>query len=289
MPEMGSTVIRVLEIALLVAFVVSIIYDSTRFVKREYVIRSEKILKDSRIVLLSDLHNKCFGQKNEDLIKAVEEASPDFILIAGDMVTAAEKKTKYEEPIELLSVLASKYPVFYANGNHEYRIKTYKEVYGDLYEKYKEKLIGCGVRLLENEKVYLSDINVEIFGLEIGRKYYERFRQSTMEEDYIDNLLGKRKDGAFRLLIAHNPDYFKEYVKWGADLTVAGHLHGGVMRLPWLGGVISPMVRFFPKYDGGMFAEDDSVMVVSRGLGMHTIPIRIFNPGELIIIDLCRG
>ncbi len=288
MPEMGSTVIRVLEIALLVAFVISIIYDSTRFVKREYVIRSEKILKNSRIVLLSDLHNKCFGHKNEDLIKAVEEASPDFILIAGDMVTAAERKTKYEEPIELLSYLASKYPVFYANGNHEYRIKTYKEAYGDLYEEYKEKLIRCGVRLLENDKVYLSDTNIEIFGLEIGKKYYKRFQQNTMEEGYIDNLLGKKEDRAFRLLIAHNPDYFKEYVKWGADLTVAGHLHGGVMRLPWLGGVISPMVRFFPKYDGGMFVEDDSVMVVSRGLGMHTIPIRIFNPGELIIIDLCR-
>ncbi|TCL59967.1 hypothetical protein EDD76_103158 [Kineothrix alysoides] len=287
MPEMGSTIIRVLEIALLMAFVISIIYDSTRFVKREYVICSEKVLKKSRIVLLSDLHNKCFGHKNEDLIKAVEEASPDFILVAGDMVTAAEKKTKYEEIVEFLGCLASKYPVFYANGNHEYRIKTYKEAYDDLYEEYKEKLIKCGIRLLENDKVYLSDINVEICGLEIEKKYYKRFRQTPMEEGYIDRLFGKNTDGAFRLLIAHNPDYFKEYVKWGADLTVAGHVHGGVMRLPWLGGVISPMVRFFPKYDGGLFMEDDSVMVVSRGLGMHTIPVRIFNPGELIVIDLC--
>ncbi len=286
MPEMGSTIIHVLEIALFVAFVISIIYDSTRFVKKEYVICSEKVLKKSRIVLLSDLHNKCFGCKNEDLIKAVEEASPDFILVAGDMVTAAEKKTKYEEIVEFLGCLASKYPVFYANGNHEYRIKTYKEAYGDLYEEYKEKLIGCGIRLLENGKVYLPDTNIEICGLEIEKKYYKRFRQTPMEEGYIDRLLGKNTEGAFRLLIAHNPDYFKEYVKWGADLTVAGHVHGGVMRLPWLGGVISPMVRFFPKYDGGMFEKDDSVMVVSRGLGMHTIPVRIFNPGELIVIEL---
>ncbi len=286
MPEMGSTIIHVLEIALFVAFVISIIYDSTRFVKKEYVIRSEKVLKKSRIVLLSDLHNKCFGHKNEDLIKAVDEISPDFILIAGDMLTADEKKTKYGEMVEFLGCLASKYPVFYANGNHEYRIKTYKEAYGNLYEEYKEKLIECGIRLLENGKVYLPDTNIEICGLEIEKKYYKRFRQVPMEEGYIDRLFGRSTEGAFRLLIAHNPDYFKEYAKWGADLTVAGHVHGGVMRLPWLGGVISPMVRFFPKYDGGMFVKDDSVMVVSRGLGMHTIPVRIFNPGELIVIEL---
>lgn len=74
----------------------------------------------------------------------------------------------------------------------------------------------------------------------------------------------------------------------GADLTVAGHVHGGVMKLPLLGGVISPSFRLFPKYDRGMFEEYGKRMVLSRGLGMHTIPIRIFNPGELVVIHLER-
>lgn len=87
-------------------------------------------------------------------------------------------------------------------------------------------------------------------------------------------------------MIAHNPEYFEAYAGWGADLTVSGHVHGGVMRLPFLGGVISPRLTLFPKYDGGMFERNGRFMVVSRGLGTHTLPIRIFNPGELIMIEL---
>lgn len=286
MPEMGLTATKILELAIAAAFIISIIYDSTRFIKREYTIRSRKIRNKCKVILLSDLHNKCFGKENEDLVRAIEEAMPDIIVIAGDMLTADEEKTKYTVPVELVRHLATKYPVFYGNGNHEYRMKTYKKAYGNMYEDYKEELVKCGVRLLENDKIYLPDTNVEIYGLEIEKYYYKRFRRRPMPESYIENLVGKSKDERFELLIAHNPDYFKEYVKWGADLTVSGHVHGGVMKLPLLGGVISPMVRFFPKYDGGLFEEHGRRMIVSRGLGMHTIPVRIFNPGELIVIHL---
>ncbi|MDE7197816.1 MAG: hypothetical protein K2O15_02920, partial [Lachnospiraceae bacterium] len=84
----------------------------------------------------------------------------------------------------------------------------------------------------------------------------------------------------------HNPVYFDAYEAWGADLVVSGHVHGGIMRLPVLGGVISPALTLFPKYDGGVFYEKESTMILSRGLSSHTLPIRIFNPGELIVIDL---
>lgn len=109
-----------------------------------------------------------------------------------------------------------------------------------------------------------------------------------MGETYVEGLLGKSRRDCFELLIAHNPDYFDNYAKWGADLTVSGHVHGGIMRLPVLGGVISPMLRLFPKYDGGLFEKDGRQMILSRGLGMHTIPVRIFNPGELVVIHLLR-
>ena len=87
--------------------------------------------------------------------------------------------------------------------------------------------------------------------------------------------------------MAHNPDYFEEYAAWGADLVLSGHVHGGMMRLPILGGVVSPAFKLFPKYDGGLFQQGKSTMILSRGLGMHTIPIRIFNPGELILLKIC--
>ena len=80
--------------------------------------------------------------------------------------------------------------------------------------------------------------------------------------------------------------YFPAYAEWGADLVLSGHVHGGIMRLPLLGGVISPTLRLFPRYDGGLFQEGGSTMILGRGLGSHTIPIRIFNPGELVVVEL---
>jgi len=274
--------------AALAGLAVAVAYDSSRFIRSEYRIRSDKIRKKAKILLLSDLHNKSYGKNNKNLLAEIEKVNPDLVVVAGDMVTANEKKTRFEVPMALMKRLAEHYPVYYGMGNHEYRIKVYRKAYGNLFDEYKEKLKSYGVRVLENERVYLPEYNIEICGLEIRRRYYKRLHREPMGEGYIESLLGKTKEDYFELLIGHNPDYFPQYAGWGADLTVAGHVHGGVMKLPLLGGVISPSFRLFPKYDGGMFEEYGKRMVLSRGLGMHTIPIRIFNPGELVVIHLER-
>ena len=87
-------------------------------------------------------------------------------------------------------------------------------------------------------------------------------------------------------VIANATEYFEEYAAWGADMVLSGHVHGGIMKLPIFGGVISPKLVLFPKYDGGRFENGKATMILSRGLGMHTLPIRIFNPGELVVIHL---
>ena len=272
--------------AALAGLAIAIAYDSSRFIRREYRVCSDKIKKKAKILLLSDLHNKSYGKNNEKLLAEIEKVKPDLIVAAGDMVTANERKTHFEVPAALMERLAERYPVYYGMGNHEYRIKIYRKAYGNMFEEYKEKLKTYGVRVLENERVYLPEYNIEICGLEIRRRYYKRLRREPMEAGYIESLLGKARKERFELLIGHNPDYFQQYAEWGADLTVAGHVHGGVMKLPVLGGVVSPALRLFPKYDGGMFREYGKQMVLSRGLGMHTVPVRIFNPGELVVIHL---
>lgn len=278
--------IRIMAGAALAGVAAVIAYDSSRFVRREYRICSDKVGKNAKILLLSDLHNKSYGKKNEKLLAEIERINPDMIVVAGDMMTSNEEKTCLEVPLLLMKQLAKRYRVYYGVGNHEYRMKIYRKDYGNLFYEYKRKLKEYGVRFLENERVCLPEYNIEICGLEIERRYYKRFRREPMEPGYVRRLLGKAKEDCFELLIAHNPDYFKQYAEWGADLTVAGHVHGGVARLPLLGGVISPSFRLFPKYDGGIFEEYGKKMVLSRGLGMHTIPVRIFNPGELAVIDL---
>lgn len=273
-------------LAVIAAFFVAVMaVDCNRFVIRNYSCRVEKLKKSGRIILLSDLHNKSFGVKNEKLLSAVRRLSPDMILIAGDMYTA-EKNGDTDTASELVCALAKDYPVYYGNGNHEQKTNAETEKFGDMYRRFSEKIEKAGVRHLVNEKVYLPAFNMDIYGAEIGWDYYGKFQHGTMETSYLDRLIGKPDNARATVLIAHNPKYFEVYAGWGAGLVVSGHVHGGLMRLPFLGGVISPALKLFPKYDGGVFHEGKSTLVLGRGLGTHTLPVRIFNPGEVVVIDI---
>lgn len=276
-------------IAVLAVFFLTVIaVDCNRFVIRKYKCKTGKLKKDAKIILLSDLHNKSFGKGNRKLLKAIYKVDPDMILVAGDMYTSA-KDGDIRTAWELICELADKYPVYYGNGNHEHKTRLFPEEFGTMYQEFVEKIGEAGVSHLINEKVYLPAFNMDIYGLEIDREYYKKFKNVQMEKNYLEQLLGKTDENRFSLLIAHNPDYFETYAAWGADLVVSGHVHGGLMRLPVLGGVLSPAIRLFPRYDGGEFNEGNSTMILSRGLGTHTLPIRIFNPGELVIIELCQS
>ncbi|MCD7724834.1 MAG: metallophosphoesterase [Clostridiales bacterium] len=273
-------VIVILILCLLVSAV-----DCNRFVTLEYEIVSDKLTRPCRFVFLSDLHNKSFGKDNEKLVETIDGISPDGILVAGDMLTAAGRQD-FAPALSLMKRLASRYKIYYGMGNHEYRLKLYPDQYPGMYQGYMEGLAEAGIVPLVNENTYLPEFNLFICGAEIERRYYRRFRKTPMEPDYLPRILGQPETGGCQLLIAHNPEYFEEYAAWGADVVASGHVHGGIMRLPVLGGVLSPNLTLFPKYDGGRFEKGRSTMILSRGLGTHTIPLRIFNPGELIVISL---
>ncbi len=273
-------------IILLAAICLSVtVLDCNRFVTVAYEIKSDKITKPCRMVLLSDLHNKSFGSGNSRLLRRIDELTPDEILVAGDMLTATAGHD-YSPALGLMENLAKKYRVHYGMGNHEYRLGLYPDQYPAMYAGYMAGLKEAGIEPLINQRTYLPKWNMDVCGVEIDRRYYKHFRKMQMETEYLDNLLGKPKEDVFQVLIAHNPVYFETYAKWGADLVVSGHVHGGIMRLPVLGGVLSPSLTLFPKYDGGRFEHGRSTMILSRGLGSHTIPLRILNPGELGVIDL---
>ncbi len=277
---------KMVLICLLAAIVICLlaaVRDSNRFVTVTYEIRSDKITKPCTMALLSDLHNKSFGNENSRLIAAIDAVSPDGILVAGDMLTA-EKGADFGHALALMENLAARYRIYYGMGNHEYRLGLYPEEYPGMYKRYLSGLKRAGIEPLINETAYLPEWNISVCGAQIDRSYYKHFRRRPMEPSYLSKLLGEPGRDVFQVLIAHNPVYFDVYADWGADLVVAGHVHGGIMRLPVLGGVLSPSLTLFPKYDGGCFHEKKSTMILSRGLSSHTIPIRIFNPGELIVI-----
>lgn len=281
---MISWILIFIGIMMILCLVVSA-RDCNRFVTAEYEISSDKVIKPCKLVLLSDQHNKEFGKGNARLLEKIDSISPDGILVAGDMLTA-EKGKSFQPALRLMQSLAQKYKLYYGMGNHEYRLRLYPEQYDGMYERYMEGLAAAGIRPLINEQTYLPEFNISVCGLEMDRRYYSRFGRQAMEVEYLSRILGEAAEDSFQILIAHNPDYFEQYAAWGADLTVSGHVHGGIMKLPFLGGVLSPKLTLFPKYDGGKYEFQGADMVLSRGLGTHTLPLRIFNPGELVVINI---
>lgn len=261
------------------------LYDTHHFVVVKHVFTSPKIKKDTRLVMLSDLHNCQYGRENEQLFSAIRKAEPDYIVLVGDMITAV-KKEKFDKTLIFLKRLTEICPVYYAYGNHEQKISLYPERYGDMGARFEKALSETGVRPLRNAHTELTERGICLYGLEVEHAYYKRFETKPMAGDYLEKLLGKCSEATYSVLLAHNPEYFPEYADWGAKLVLSGHIHGGIIRVPFLGGFLSPAIRFFPKYDGGLFWEKESAMVLGRGIGTHTPRVRLFNPAELLVIDL---
>lgn len=288
--------IGVVCIVLLFICIISII-ENRRLIVTRYQVCSPKLPPDfngKKMVVLADLHNASFGKNNALLLQKIQEENPDYIVIAGDMIIA-KRGSDIRVPVKLIQELASSYPVYYAKGNHELRAALEPEVYGTLWEEYKTALQDS-VYWLDNKTIELTSqperkekserrMKVQLTGLDTDTKYYQRFRRKPMEVSYLRDVLGECDTDAYQILIAHHPAYFSAYAEWGADLVLSGHLHGGMVRLPGLGGMISPMVQFFPKYDRGRYQEGNSIMLLSGGLGNHTFKFRVNNLPELVSVE----
>ncbi len=257
----------------------------------EYEINTAKLpagTKGPVFCMLADLHNKSYGEENVRLAEAILVRRPDAVLVAGDLVTGHPGEAFLPAAALLRRLRAEGLPVFYGNGNHEYRMRLHPEDYGNLYIEYTKTLRDCGVILLENKKASFEagGLSMEIYGFELDELYYRKFCRASLQEEEIEKALGTPDEKRYNILLAHNPVYFHAYARWGADLTVSGHLHGGIIRIPGIGGVITPQARLFPRYDAGQFRFEGKDLVVSRGLGTHTVNLRIFNPPELSVIRL---
>lgn len=243
--------------------------------------------KEYKIVFLSDLHNYSYGVNNAKLVSAIKEESPDIILVSGDMLIGkpGEPTTVAEMFMKQLPDIC---PVYHANGNHEQRMKENQDLYGDTFFQYEESLVQAGVYCLVNERKALDwdEVPVSVYGLELPHMKYKKFKKHLLQTEDIDVLLGNPKEEEYNILIAHNPTFMDTYLEWGADLVVSGHLHGGVVRLPLIGGVVSPQFKLFPKYSGEMKRVGDKTVVVSKGIGIHTIKIRLMNPAEVVVLHM---
>ena len=240
-----------------------------KFNVTHYEFFSEKASRELKLAVISDLHSFSYGTGNERLLRAIKEAAPDLILIA--------------EELAKLGV-----PVYFTNGNHETRALLPDSESLGAYQEYRRGLEAAGIHLLNNESVrtMAGTMPVRISGLELPLSCYEKWKKPHLEEHYLTDSLGQASDDCLQILLAHHPAFARQYAAWGADITVCGHNHGGLICIPGIGSIISPQFMLFPEFDAGEFDMDGKRVYISRGLGTHTIHIRIFNRAELVTVTV---
>lgn len=294
--------IGVALLILIVIFLASLIHDNRTFVVRRYPVHTNKAGRPMTLVFISDLHNKIYPDGNKGIYDAIRAAHPDAIIIGGDMTIAkpaihkafAGDLSGMDEAITFLRELPTIAPTYFVNGNHEQRI--YETAFLGDDEKYRnvnrviqhfyDTLAALGIHQLHNAAEDLG--NVALYGYEHSCEHYEKIFSNPIPDGDPAERLGQPDPGKYNILIAHNPKFYDVYDRWGADLVLSGHVHGGLMRIGRL-GFIGPDLHLFPKYSGGTYYGKNGEMILSCGLGAHTLPIRIFNPGEISVVEILPG
>ena len=240
-----------------------------------YEVASQKLPESFdgfKIVQLSDLHGAEFGEDGMGLVEKVKELEPDIIALTGDFVTDEGDLAAVEK---LAARLVKLCPVYFVSGNHEFG--------SGLAVKVRNILERAGVKYLSNEYLTISRGEDEILlgGVEDPLAYAD-----MLSPDELAQKMNDAAPDAFKILLGHRNYWMTEYPELPVDLIFCGHAHGGLIRIPGVGGLIGTDRRLFPDFDAGQFNNGRYTLIVSRGLG-NSVPIpRIFNRPEIVCVEL---
>ena len=267
-------------LAVLVIAAIWVIIGNCHVGVTRYTVESNRIpaaFDYFKIAVISDLHNAEFGTDNSRLLKLTEDEDPDMIAVTGDLIDSNRTDIRIAEKI--IDQIVDIAPCYYVTGNHEAWI-------GAEYQELEETLLDKGVIVLHDKTVKLvrDDESIQIAGLEDPA--FSEEAVANGEELLKSRLKDMEIDDSFCILLSHRPEIFDAYVSMDIDLVLSGHAHGGQFRLPFIGGLIAPDQGILPEYDAGEYMEDNTTMIVSRGLGNSIVPIRFNNDPELVIVEL---
>ena len=231
-----------------------------------------------RIAHLSDLHNTEFGKENVRLLRKLMKAAPDVIVITGDILDS--NRTDTAVALAFAANALNIAPCYYVTGNHEGSIDTY--------ENFKKDLKALGVIVLENEYRVLERGNAKIrlYGIDDPNVCHDGIwgDPAAVTAQRLENL--QIDSETYSILLSHRPDLMEVYAAGEVDLVLSGHVHGGQFRIPFMGGLYAPSQGFFPEYNAGLYQLNDTQMIVSRGLGNSSFPLRLNNRPEIVLITL---
>lgn len=248
-----------------------------------YDVPSDKLAADEslRIVLLSDLHSASYGYKQSILIDQVRAQKPDLIALPGDLL---DRYRSPEPAFELVEGLAGIAPMYFVTGNHEIDDSA-----DYIRHDAKNVFRSHGVTVLENEwePITVNGVNLVIGGLEDPLRTYNENIYGSWETDVATAMQDVDPDEMFNLLLSHRAEEVDTYADLPFDLVLSGHAHGGQVRIPYLlNGLFAPDQGFFPKYAGGLYEHETFTHVIGRGFNYSFNVPRIFNPPEIVVIDV---
>lgn len=264
---------------------ISILVCSSSLAVHEYDVQIEGITKPFTAVILTDLHGKEYGEGNAELLEKIREQKPDVIFTIGDMVDGSADQAQVDRFLTLLTDLQQIAPVYASFGNHE---EQYIRCTGTDLEPLIEQ---TGVPLL-NEECIRPEIagNTICLGGTTGHLYpFGRTREEYHASPEYQLMTEMQASGLPTIVLAHLPDtiiFVEAYNDWDIDLFLSGHTHGGVIRLPFFGGLYAPMQGWFPEYDRGYFNPGKVQLVISGGLAGHGKVPRIFNMPEICVVHI---
>lgn len=279
--ENFSIILGAIILALFVTLVIWGVYCDNTIAITNYCVNNTKNDAKLKFVVITDLHNKEYGEKNADLAELVKEQNPDFIAVCGDMVNRGDPDTtKMKDVLEKLSKIA---PTYCCLGNHE------RDNAAKFGTDFKSETDSTGAVLLDNEYIkFTKNGKSVLIGGMSDYPYYEFY---TPDDDVPPRTLweefAEKAKNNFTILLHHQPEYIAEDAKkTDIDLIVCGHTHGGQIQLPFIGGVIAPNQGLFPKYDKGEFDLDGTKMIVCAGLSNTVFIPRINNQVEIGVVTI---
>lgn len=273
-------------IGLIIILIIIAIYlylEVTTLEVSKYNVKSDKLpeaFDGYKVAHISDFHNTKSNRLKNKILQTLEKDKPDILVITGDFIDS--RRTNMQVSLAFIEKIKD-IPIYYVAGNHESRIKDYP--------KFKKELQNLGVKILENEKIELTQKtdSISLIGLQ-DPSFDTNERDTKGMTQLVDKWLKSysTKD-KFEILLLHRPELFTTYVENHVDVVFSGHAHGGQVILPFIGPIIAPNQGYFPKYTSGVHTKDNTNLVISRGIGNSLCPIRINNNPELVYVILKKN
>lgn len=278
-------------------------------VTTRYIIKNNKINNDLngyKIVQISDVHSIRNENKKEKIIEKVKKENPNIIFVTGDLVDTdyySEQNSLYQQgkikqieklTLDFMKELVNIADVYFIYGNHELVLLD-----DPVNNEFVVALNELGITILNNklDTMQINNTTINLVGLQDpstlykDKKYAYIGNNKEKTKAILDDLITNNDEfnnGNFTILLAHRPEFFDLYSSYDIDIAFTGHTHGGLIRLPIIRGVYSRAEGIFPKYSVGSYNKENTTMIINSGIGYSEIPIRIFNPPEIVVTTLSK-